>query len=245
MRYGASSLYHNDGKGRFSDVTRAAGLPPYPFLPGAAAFVDVDHDGDLDLVDRRPRRPRGDATRRPRPQPGFPLSSRRRRCSCCATTATAPSPISPARPARGTRPCGGDRADRLRQPTRHRPAHRLRRRGRRRSWPTSGTARSANVADDVGLGAAVRTGAAFTAATAGDVNKDDWPDFFLALDRRWRPGVERRPWPVHGDAGTGGRPGGARGTGARLRQRWLARSRRLVGRMRPASSGTSGANGAT
>jgi hypothetical protein len=50
LRYGASSLYHNNGHGRFSDVTAAAGLPPYPFLPGAAALVDVDHDGDLDLV---------------------------------------------------------------------------------------------------------------------------------------------------------------------------------------------------
>jgi Flp pilus assembly protein TadD len=50
LRSGASSLYRNDGHGRFSDVTAAAGIPPYPFLPGAAALVDVDHDGDLDLV---------------------------------------------------------------------------------------------------------------------------------------------------------------------------------------------------
>ena len=49
LRYGGSSLYHNDGGGRFTGVTAAA-LPSYPFLPGAAAFVDVDHDGDLDLV---------------------------------------------------------------------------------------------------------------------------------------------------------------------------------------------------
>jgi hypothetical protein len=44
------TLYHNDGGGHFSDVTSSAGIPPYPFLAGAAAFVDVDHDGDLDLV---------------------------------------------------------------------------------------------------------------------------------------------------------------------------------------------------
>lgn len=50
LRFGASSLYRNDGRGHFADVTRAAGLPSYPDLPGAAAFADVDHDGDVDLV---------------------------------------------------------------------------------------------------------------------------------------------------------------------------------------------------
>ena len=50
LRYGVSSLYHNDGGGRFSDATLPAGIAPYPFLPGAAAWVDIDHDGDLDLV---------------------------------------------------------------------------------------------------------------------------------------------------------------------------------------------------
>lgn len=43
------SLYHNDGNGKFSDVTNAAGLPRYPYLSGAVALVDVDHDGDLDI----------------------------------------------------------------------------------------------------------------------------------------------------------------------------------------------------
>ena len=45
---GSLKLYHNDG-GKFSDVTAAAGIPAYPYLPGAVAFVDVDHDGDLDV----------------------------------------------------------------------------------------------------------------------------------------------------------------------------------------------------
>jgi Tfp pilus assembly protein PilF len=48
-RDGSLSLYHNDGGGKFSDVTAAAGIPAYAYLPGAAAFVDVDHDGDLDI----------------------------------------------------------------------------------------------------------------------------------------------------------------------------------------------------
>ncbi|MBM4195400.1 MAG: tetratricopeptide repeat protein, partial [Gemmatimonadetes bacterium] len=50
LRFGTSSLYHNEGGGRFRDVTREAALPPYPYLAGAAAFGDLDHDGDLDLV---------------------------------------------------------------------------------------------------------------------------------------------------------------------------------------------------
>lgn len=50
VRAGAATLYRNDGAGRLIDATRPAGLPAYPFLPGAAAMVDVDHDGDLDLV---------------------------------------------------------------------------------------------------------------------------------------------------------------------------------------------------
>jgi len=42
-------LFHNDGNGRFSDATISAGIPAYPYLALSAAFVDVDHDGDLDI----------------------------------------------------------------------------------------------------------------------------------------------------------------------------------------------------
>ncbi len=49
MRNSGVSLYHNDGDGKFSDVTSAAGIPAYPYLSISAAFVDVDHDGDLDI----------------------------------------------------------------------------------------------------------------------------------------------------------------------------------------------------
>ncbi|MFZ0062038.1 MAG: FG-GAP-like repeat-containing protein, partial [Pyrinomonadaceae bacterium] len=49
IRDGSLSLYHNDGAGKFSDVTSTAEIPAYPFLPSSVAFVDVDHDGDLDI----------------------------------------------------------------------------------------------------------------------------------------------------------------------------------------------------
>ena len=50
LRSGGAALYHNDGSGRFSDASQRAVLPRYPGAPDTAAFVDVDHDGDLDLV---------------------------------------------------------------------------------------------------------------------------------------------------------------------------------------------------
>lgn len=46
------SLYKNLGKGRFSDVTVKAKIPAKPdLIPSlTCAFVDVDHDGDLDIL---------------------------------------------------------------------------------------------------------------------------------------------------------------------------------------------------
>jgi tetratricopeptide (TPR) repeat protein len=49
LRYGKSSLYHNDGGGRFTDVTASAKIPDYKNLYRSVAFVDYDHDGDLDI----------------------------------------------------------------------------------------------------------------------------------------------------------------------------------------------------
>jgi tetratricopeptide (TPR) repeat protein len=49
IREGGLLLFHNDGAGKFSDVTSAAAVPAYPYLPSSVAFVDLDHDGDLDI----------------------------------------------------------------------------------------------------------------------------------------------------------------------------------------------------
>jgi tetratricopeptide (TPR) repeat protein len=42
-------LYRNEGNGKFKDVSDAAKFPKYPFLSISSAFVDFDHDGDLDI----------------------------------------------------------------------------------------------------------------------------------------------------------------------------------------------------
>ncbi len=49
---GRNALYHNNGKGTFSDVTRQAGLDDKPkdLLSVCAAWFDYDNDGRLDLV---------------------------------------------------------------------------------------------------------------------------------------------------------------------------------------------------
>jgi tetratricopeptide (TPR) repeat protein len=49
LRAGTPTLYRNDGNGSFSDVTSAAKIPAYPAGSRATAFVDYDHDGDLDI----------------------------------------------------------------------------------------------------------------------------------------------------------------------------------------------------
>jgi tetratricopeptide (TPR) repeat protein len=47
---GRHLLLHQRADGTFEDTTAAAGIPATAGVHGAVAFVDADHDGDLDLV---------------------------------------------------------------------------------------------------------------------------------------------------------------------------------------------------
>jgi Flp pilus assembly protein TadD len=49
LRPAGLSLFRSDGAGRFEETTAAAGIPAWPYLAVTAAFVDIDHDGDLDV----------------------------------------------------------------------------------------------------------------------------------------------------------------------------------------------------
>ncbi len=231
VRYGVSSLYHNDGGGRFSDVTRAAGIASYPFLPGAAAFVDVDHDGDLDLVIA------GLAD----------IAASRSRAAERALTFPgefAPAPIRLLRNNGKRHVHRRETADARLQVATHAiaivPTDFDNRRDIdllvvSRDGPPllfqnlrDGTFR--DVAAEVGLAAAVSGAGDITAVTVADVNKDDFPDFFFA---RLDGGVFALS-DGHGHFKTAAAPGRrARGRGraiVRLRQRWSARSVDVVER---------------
>jgi hypothetical protein len=47
----STSLFHNDGRGTFVDVTLDAGIssPTLPFVGFGVAFLDIDNDADLDV----------------------------------------------------------------------------------------------------------------------------------------------------------------------------------------------------
>jgi Flp pilus assembly protein TadD len=155
-------LYHNDGNGRFSDRTKAAGIE-VPMLAGSpyksAAFVDADHDGDLDLFVAGPTnslfRNNGNGT--------FTDITDAAKLSAPNTFSSASAII----------PTDYDNrrdVDLFLLPSDGPP--RLFRNLR------DGTFR--DVAKEAGLDSE----GAFWCAAAGDVNKDGFTDFFLGVDRR-------------------------------------------------------------
>jgi tetratricopeptide (TPR) repeat protein len=174
--YGRLALYHNDGNGKFSDVTTASAIPDYPYVALSAALVDVDHDGDLDIfiagfVDFS-KMPAGDPSQPPTfPDdfPGAPNMLLRNNGNGKFTDITAAAKVSGS----------GGRAVAV-VPTdfdNHRDIDLLV--VNYGSAPTlfsnqrDGTFR--DVAADVGL----TTRGRFTCVAAGDLNKDDFTDFFF------------------------------------------------------------------
>ncbi len=153
LRSGTSTLYHNDGNGSFSDATATAKIPASPANPATAAFVDFDHDGDLDLLlggdGHLLLRNNGDRT---------------------FTDQTAAAKLVDKVSARAIVPTDFDNRrdiDLLLASTEKIALWRNMR---------DGTFR--DVATEVGLAAGDRKGAAYVAA--GDVNKDGFTDFYFA-----------------------------------------------------------------
>ena len=187
LRYGTSSLYRSDGKGHFTDITAASGLRPLPFLPGAAALVDVDHDGDLDLlvagladIDASRARAAGRSIAFPDEFAPAPIVLIRNNGNGTFTDITREAKIAIATHAVAIVPTDFDNhrdIDLL--VVRHDAAPLLLKNLRDGSF--------SDVAAAVGLASAAASGTGFTAVAAGDVNKDGYPDFYLG--RAQGPGV--------------------------------------------------------
>jgi tetratricopeptide (TPR) repeat protein len=173
LRHNGSALYHNDGSGKFSDATAAAGIPAYPYLALSAALVDVDHDGDLDIFIAGfadlSRAPAGGSPAFPDDFAGAPNALLRNNGNGKFTDITAQAKVAGAAGhAVAIVPTDYDNhrdIDLLVVNYNEAPAlfSNLR----------DGTFR--DVAQEVGLSAKGR----FTCVAAGDANKDDYTDFFF------------------------------------------------------------------
>jgi len=178
LRSTASSLYRNDGKGHFIDVTRSVKLPAYPALPGAAAFVDVDHDGDVDLLIAgladlaATRRQRGTDLVFPSAFAPAPLQLLRNNGNGSFTDITRAAGLDRRGHAIAIVPTDYDN---------HRDLDLLvvNSDGPPQLYANQRDGTFRDVAASAGL-IAPPQGETTTAVAVGDVNKDDWPDFFFA-----------------------------------------------------------------
>ncbi|MBI3403285.1 MAG: VCBS repeat-containing protein [Acidobacteria bacterium] len=179
LRYGASSLYHNDGNGRFTDITARSGLPAYAALPGAAALVDVDHDGDLDLVIAgladvaATHAAAGQSVAFPRDFAPAPLRLLRNNGDGTFTDTTREAGLAVQAHAVAIVPTDFDNHRDVDLLIVNRDRAPLLFKNRR-----DGTFR--DVASDVGLTGVLPGDGDITSVAAADLNKDDYPDFFFA-----------------------------------------------------------------
>ena len=164
LRYGGLALYRNEGGGRFTRQTSEARIPAYSDLAISAAFADLDHDGDLDIFVA------GYASRRD-PNAGAPNLMLRNNGDGTFADVTKESGLAgDGRQAVAVVPTDYDnRRDVDLLVVHHGGAPSLYRNLR------DGTFR--DVAAEVGLSNLTR---GFNAAAAGDVNKDEFTDFYFA-----------------------------------------------------------------
>lgn len=182
LRYGRSSLYRNNGKGQFDDVTQASGIPTYPALPSTAAFVDLDHDGDVDLVVggsadlAATRRQTGRDWKFPDEFAAAPLQVLRNDGKGHFTDVTRDTHLDSKGHVIAIVPTDVDNhrdIDLLIVTSDAPPALFTNQR--------DGTFR--NTSDAAGLTNASKASGDMTATAAGDINKDDWPDFFFSHEQ--------------------------------------------------------------
>ena len=179
LRNRNSTLYKNDGKGHFTDVTKAAKLPSFAGLPRTAAFVDIDHDGDVDLLIggitdlTATRKKQGVTFTFPTTFEPAPLQLLRNNGNGTFANITKDAALDAVGHFIALVPTDFDNhrdMDLLVVSADAAP--------RLLSNQRDGTFK--DVAADTGLAAAFVAGEMMTAVASGDANKDDWPDFLFA-----------------------------------------------------------------